>query len=95
MNNFLPFELESSWQKLLEEELQQPYIVDLATFAEKEYTLSTDLIYPPKNLIFNAFNQTPVEQVKVVLVGQDPYHGPNQAQGLSFSVPKGIKPPPF
>ena len=94
MNNFLPFELESSWQKLLEEELQQPYIVDLATFAEKEYTLSTDPIYPPKNLIFNAFNQTPVEQVKVVLVGQDPYHGPNQAHGLSFSVPKGIKPPP-
>jgi len=94
MKDFIPFTLEPSWQNLLQDELQQPYLLDLATFVEKEYTLSPDPIYPPKNLIFNAFSQTPVEHVKVVLVGQDPYHGPNQAHGLSFSVPEGVKVPP-
>lgn len=92
--NFIPFELETSWQKILKNELQQPYVLDLAAYVEKEYQLAQDSVYPPKNLIFNAFYQTPYDQLKVVIVGQDPYHGPFQAHGLSFSVPKGIKPPP-
>jgi uracil-DNA glycosylase len=92
--NFIPFVLESSWQKVLKQELQEPYILDLAAFVEKEYTTSTSPIYPPQDLIFNAFTQTPYDKVQVVIMGQDPYHGPGQAHGLSFSVPKGIKPPP-
>lgn len=91
---FTPFTLEAGWQKILNEELQQPYLLDLATFIEKEYAGAPDQVYPPKNLIFNAFYQTPLDQLKVVIVGQDPYHGPGQAHGLSFSVPKGVKPPP-
>lgn len=94
MADFSPFILEPSWQKLLQDELTKPYMVNLAAFVEKEYAEANDQVFPPKNLIFNAFSQTPVDQVKVVLVGQDPYHGPNQAHGLSFSVPKGVKTPP-
>jgi uracil-DNA glycosylase len=86
------FILEPSWQEVLKDELQQPYIKTLASFIEKEYV--TTPIYPPKDLIFNAFYQTPFEQVQVLLMGQDPYHGVGQAHGLSFSVPKGVKPPP-
>jgi uracil-DNA glycosylase len=91
---FVPFVLEPSWQHILQEELQQPYIIELAAFVEKEYATASLPIYPPKELIFNAFKQTPFDQVKILLIGQDPYHGPGQAHGLSFSVPKGIKPPP-
>ncbi|MEZ4985322.1 MAG: uracil-DNA glycosylase [Saprospiraceae bacterium] len=61
-------------------------------FCEKK--AAGKVIYPPGNLIFNAFNTTPFEEVKVVILGQDPYHNPGQAMGLSFSVPKGVKPPP-
>lgn len=93
-STFTPFVLESSWQHALEEELQQPYLAELAAFVEKEYASAPTPVYPPKDLIFNAFYQTPFDQVKILLVGQDPYHGPGQAHGLSFSVPKGIKPPP-
>ncbi len=89
---FSPFVLEPSWQHKLEQELQEPYIADLAAFVEKEY--ATQTVYPPKELIFNAFYQTPFDNVKVLIMGQDPYHGPGQAHGLSFSVPKGVKPPP-
>jgi uracil-DNA glycosylase len=91
---FTPFILESSWQQKLGEELQEPYIADLAAFVEKEYALSTSAIFPPRELIFNAFFLTPFDKIKVVVIGQDPYHGPGQAHGLCFSVPKGIKPPP-
>ena len=96
MNNclFTPFILESGWQKVLANELQQPYMIELAAFIEKEYAQFPDGIFPPKDLIFNAFYQTPYDQLKVVIVGQDPYHGPRQAHGLSFSVPRGIKAPP-
>jgi uracil-DNA glycosylase len=98
MNNrsiaFTPFVLEPSWRRMLGEELQKPYIVNLAAFVEREYALSPTPIYPPRELIFNAFYQTPFDQVKVLIMGQDPYHGAGQAHGLSFSVPKGIKPPP-
>lgn len=90
---FAPFTLEPSWQKVLEEELHQSYLLSLAAFIEMEYA-SRPGIFPPYELIFNAFNQTPYDQVKVVIVGQDPYHGFGQAHGLCFSVPRGIKPPP-
>lgn len=94
MSQWTPFNLEASWQAVLEEELIQPYMTQLAAFVEREYALQPGAIYPPKDLIFNAFLQTPFDQIKIVIVGQDPYHGPGQAHGLSFSVPKGIKPPP-
>jgi uracil-DNA glycosylase len=93
-STFTPFVLEPSWQHQLQDELQEPYIAELAAFVEKEYAMAPVSIYPPKELIFNAFYQTPFDKVKVLIMGQDPYHGPGQAHGLSFSVPKGIKPPP-
>jgi uracil-DNA glycosylase len=91
---FTPFVLEPSWQRQLKEELQEPYVAELAAFVEKEYATAPVPIYPPRDLIFNAFYQTPFDKVKVLIMGQDPYHGPGQAHGLSFSVPKGVKPPP-
>ncbi len=94
MKPFIPFILESSWLKQLEKELQEPYLLELVSFIEKEYSFNAGITFPPKDLIFNAFFQTPFNQVKVVIVGQDPYHGPGQAHGLCFSVPKGIKSPP-
>ena len=90
---YIPFELGPSWNKVLNEELQKPYITQLAAFVEKERASDTP-IYPPKELTFNAFLKTPFDQVNVLLMGQDPYHGPGQAHGLSFSVPLGVKPPP-
>ena len=91
---FTPFVLAPSWHKVLKDELQKPYIAQLAAFIEREYALSPSPIYPPRELIFNAFNKTAYEDVQVVIVGQDPYHGPNQAHGLSFSVTKGVSFPP-
>lgn len=90
----VPFILEPSWQEQLQNELQEPYIAELAAFIEREYATSPTPIYPPKELVFNAFFQTPFDKIRVVIVGQDPYHGPGQAHGLCFSVPKGIKTPP-
>lgn len=94
LSTFTPFTLEPSWHDKLKTELQQPYMTELAAFIEKEYAKSPSGIFPPKNLIFNAFNETPFDKVKVVIMGQDPYHGPGQAHGLSFSVPKGVNLPP-
>lgn len=91
---FCPFELESSWRKELEEELSQPYIAELAAFVELERERQQLPIYPPKELVFNALNSTPYNKVRVVIVGQDPYHGKGQAHGLCFSVPLGVVPPP-
>ncbi len=87
------FELESGWNNALAEELQAPYIPALAAFVERERA-STTPIYPPRELVFNAFHKTPFDQVKVVIMGQDPYHGPGQAHGLCFSVPQDIATPP-
>ncbi len=87
------FELEASWHKELAEELSQPYIAGLAAFVEIERQEQTP-IYPPRELVFNALNSTPYDKVRVVIVGQDPYHGKGQAHGLSFSVPHGVPPPP-
>ncbi|WP_316743691.1 uracil-DNA glycosylase [Pedobacter antarcticus] len=85
--------LESGWQTELEEEFSKPYMQNLKSFllSEKE---SNQQVYPPNSQIFNAFNETPFDKVKVVILGQDPYHGEKQAHGLSFSVNKGIKIPP-
>lgn len=85
--------IENSWKNVLKSEFEQPYFHDLAQWIKWEKQ-SGKVIYPPGNMIFNAFEQTPVDKVKVVILGQDPYHGPGQAHGLSFSVPAGVKPPP-
>ncbi len=82
-----------SWKALLNSEFSKPYFQQLTTFLKTEKALHKT-IYPSGKLIFNAFNATPFDQVAIVIIGQDPYHGPNQAHGLSFSVQTGIKPPP-
>jgi len=84
--------IESSWQAALEEEFQSDYFYKLKKYLLTEKQRYT--IYPPGSLIFNAFNRTPFDRVRVVILGQDPYHGRGQAHGLCFSVPFGIKPPP-
>ncbi|HSX37355.1 MAG TPA: uracil-DNA glycosylase [Chlamydiales bacterium] len=85
--------MEASWLEKLAPEFEKPYMKQLEHFLAKESSLGT-VVYPPFELIFNAFCQTSFNEVKVVIIGQDPYHGPGQAHGLSFSVPKGIPPPP-
>ena len=84
--------IEDSWQQHLGEEFDKPYFEALAAFVRAEYARTT--CYPPGNLIFNAFNLCPFDKVKVVLIGQDPYHEPGQAQGLCFSVNDGVQFPP-
>lgn len=91
--NYCPFEIEPSWKLALGSELFHPYISQLAAFVARERTDKTP-IYPPEELVFNAFFKTPYDKVRVLIMGQDPYHGPGQAHGLSFSVPQGIPPPP-
>src|SRR5258707_14651939 len=85
--------MESSWLDRLKDEFAKPYMRKLEMFLADEIN-SGHTIYPPFHLVFNAFCQTPFEKVQVVIIGQDPYHGPGQAHGLSFSVPKEIPPPP-
>lgn len=85
-------EMEKSWRNQLKKELSASYFKDLIGFLENEY--EQEIIYPDFDLIFNAFNLTPFNDLKVVVIGQDPYHGVGQANGLSFSVNKGIKIPP-
>ena len=85
--------LEKSWHEKLKEELEKPYIQELKRFLQSEKELGK-IIYPPEELVFNALLQTPYEKVKVVIVGQDPYHGKGQAHGLSFSVLPGVSLPP-
>jgi uracil-DNA glycosylase len=85
--------IEPSWKAELADEFGQEYFRDLKKFLMEEKE-SGQTVYPPGSLIFNAFNHTPFDQVRVVILGQDPYHGPGQAHGLSFSVPRGVRPPP-
>lgn len=85
--------LDESWSAYLGQELQAPYMKELFGFLNQEYKTGK-LIYPPTSNIFEAFRLTPFNQVKVVLLGQDPYHGPGQAHGLCFSVNKEVKIPP-
>ncbi|MDN3690003.1 uracil-DNA glycosylase [Cyclobacterium jeungdonense] len=84
--------IENSWKELLQDEFSKPYFESLANFIKQEYQTKT--IYPKGSHIFNAFEFCPVDQTKVVILGQDPYHGPGQAHGLSFSVQEGIPFPP-
>ena len=85
-------QIHPSWEKVLQTEFESSYFQDLITFVKSEYKKSS--CFPRGSQIFNAFNSCPLEQTKVVILGQDPYHGPGQAHGLCFSVPEGIKPPP-
>ncbi len=84
--------LDASWKERLESEFEKPYFESLTDFVKKEYAGS--LVYPPGTLIFNALDLCAFENVKVVILGQDPYHGPNQAHGLCFSVRDGVPFPP-
>ncbi|WP_159518669.1 uracil-DNA glycosylase [Sunxiuqinia indica] len=84
--------IEASWKEVLTNEFEKDYFKNLTKFVHEEYRTSN--VYPPAKLIFNAFDQCPFSQLKVVILGQDPYHGPGQAHGLCFSVNDGIKFPP-
>ena len=84
--------IEKSWLKLLENEFNKKYFLELTNFIENEY--NTKECYPPKDLIFSAFNKCKLDKIKVVIIGQDPYHGTNQANGLCFSVKSGMNIPP-
>ncbi|MEN8845341.1 MAG: uracil-DNA glycosylase, partial [Candidatus Arcticimaribacter sp.] len=81
-----------SWEKALQPAFDSPSFTSLAAFVETAYR--TNDCYPPEENIFEAFNHCPLDQLKVVILGQDPYHGPGQAHGLSFSVPVGVNHPP-
>ena len=85
-------EIDETWLKVLKDEFYAPYFLELKMFIIEEK--KNHIVYPSGPLIFNAFNQTPFDKVKVVIIGQDPYHGPGQAHGLCFSVPDGIAFPP-
>ena len=85
-------QIEDSWKAYLHEEFEKPYFAQLTATVRQEYTQTT--CYPPGKLIFNAFNLCAFDKVKVVIIGQDPYHEPGQAHGLSFSVQDGIQFPP-
>lgn len=87
------FTIEASWDDKLQAEYTKSYFLELATFLKEERSQG-NIIFPPKGQTFAAFQKTPYDKVKVVIMGQDPYHGQGQAHGLSFSVPKGMKQPP-
>ncbi|HQS05861.1 MAG: uracil-DNA glycosylase [Sphingobacteriales bacterium 17-39-43] len=89
----MPLKLEESWKDVLEAEFDKEYMKKLRSFLQSQQEQKR-IIYPANSLIFNAFNHTPFNKVKVVIIGQDPYHGANQAHGLSFSVKKGVPIPP-
>ncbi len=84
--------IEASWKAALAAEFEKPYFKELTNFIKEEY--ASNVVYPAPKNIFNAFDLTPFDKVKVVILGQDPYHGPKQAHGLSFSVTEGIRNPP-
>jgi uracil-DNA glycosylase len=88
----MDIKIESSWKEYLKDEFEKPYFADLINFVKSEYT--TQKIYPPGKQIFNAFEKCPFNKVKVVILGQDPYHEPEQAHGLCFSVPDEVNLPP-
>ncbi len=92
-NNMRDIQIELSWKNALAEIFQKPYFIQLIEHIKAEKTLGK-LIYPSGPNIFKAFSLTPFNKVKVIILGQDPYHNPGQAMGLSFSVPEGVKPPP-
>lgn len=83
--------ISDGWRRLLQADFDAPYFKELTEFVRQEY--QTQTVFPPSGLIFNAFDKCPPERVKVVIIGQDPYHGEGQAMGLSFSVPEGVRVP--
>lgn len=85
-------EIDESWKKVLNEQFSAPYFLELKAFLVNEK--KQHIVFPPGNQIFSAFNRTPFDKVKVVIIGQDPYHGPGQANGLCFSVSPGLRKPP-
>ncbi len=89
---FMKVQIHSSWEKVLQSEFGASYFSNLVQFVRKAY--SNSVCYPPGPLIFNAFESCPFDNVRVVILGQDPYHGTGQAHGLSFSVPEGVSHPP-
>ena len=89
----MSIQLEPSWKEVLINEFEKDYMQSLKVFLKQQQQQGRK-IFPPNQFIFNAFNHTPFDQVKVVIIGQDPYHGQGQAHGLSFSVQKGVMPPP-
>jgi uracil-DNA glycosylase len=91
-NYFMEINLNSTWKSLLNEEINQPYFIDLMNYVEDEYSKNT--CFPPKELIFSAFDYCSFENLKVVIIGQDPYHGEGEANGLCFSVNDSVKIPP-
>ncbi len=82
----------NDWDDILKEEMEQPYFQELMSWLDEEYKEHT--VYPPRDLLFQALRLTPYHEVKAVILGQDPYHGAGQAEGLSFSVQPGVKVPP-
>lgn len=80
--------MDNKWQEIINHEKEKPYFKELSAFVSSEY--DTQTVYPPKELIYNALEQVAFNDIKCVILGQDPYHGPNQAMGLSFSVNKGV-----
>ena len=88
----MSIKIEDSWKQLLNSEFNKNYFKELISFVKSEY--SSSICYPKGSKIFSAFNNCPISELKVVIIGQDPYHGPNQANGLCFSVNKGIVHPP-
>lgn len=89
---YMDVQIEEGWKRALAPEFEKPYFEQLTGFVRQEYR--TTAVYPPGRLIFNAFNLCPFDKVKVVIIGQDPYHGPGQAHGLCFSVNDGVPFPP-
>ena len=85
-------QIESSWKEVLHDEFEKPYFKELSEKVRKAYISSA--VFPPPKLVFNAFEHCPFDKVKVLILGQDPYHGAGQAHGLSFSVPDGVRTPP-
>jgi len=92
-NHLQTIQLDATWKLRLSHEFEQPYFREIESFLKQEQSIGKQ-IFPPRPLIFNAFNLTPFDKVKVVILGQDPYHGVGQAHGLCFSVQHGVKPPP-
>ncbi|MEO0776964.1 MAG: uracil-DNA glycosylase [Bacteroidota bacterium] len=93
MSQVTDVKIEAGWKAALQSEFQQAYFSAIKTFLLKERQAG-HTVYPPGSQLFNAFDTTPFDQVKVVILGQDPYHGPRQAMGLCFSVPRGVPAPP-
>lgn len=90
----MDIKIEPTWRKVLEEEFKKPYFTELSTTVQADYLLNEPPVFPSPKDVFNAFNLCPFNEVNVVILGQDPYHGAGQAHGLSFSVQDGIKIPP-